>query len=352
MRMAMLQPTFELNAGSLRSTTGNPVAGPRSFRVERDMDVAADCLQMELMERSGLGLDDSVTLDLGHDGSNERVFTGRVVRLRPALSGVTVLALGTMNGLLNHFTALTFEKQTAGSIVRHFLSEVGLTAGTVDDGPDLPRFTVDRFQSAYAHAKGLADRLGYEFYADREGEIMFHALGDAANLDAAGGLGGAAAGAVAGLLGGGEGYGFGRHLIAANAVKQPPAWTRVEVGGESPTSRHGDATSHWLTINDTDYRGAAGSGDPALLLLDSAARTRDLADRFAAGQLATRQRTSQQVTITVLGRPQLDLGDSITVRDVPDGLVNGDGYVRAVRHRFSIVHGFLTEFRIGMSASR
>jgi hypothetical protein len=117
-------------------------------------------------------------------------------------------------------------------------------------------------------------------------------------------------------------------------------------------SRQGDTTSHWLTINDSDYRGSAGSGTPNLLVLDPAARTRDLADRFAAGHLATQQRTAHQVTITVLGRPQLDLGDSISVGDVPDGLLNGNGYVRAIRHRCSVTHGFLTDFRIGMSASQ
>jgi hypothetical protein len=116
-------------------------------------------------------------------------------------------------------------------------------------------------------------------------------------------------------------------------------------------SRQGDATSHWLTINDRDYLGSAGSGDPKLLFLDPAARTRDLADRFAAGRLAASQRTAHQVSITILGRPQLDLGDSISVGDVPDSLINGDGYLRAIRHRFSAVHGFLTDFSIGMGPS-
>jgi hypothetical protein len=347
--MAMLQPTFALTIGSLSSTPDTPVAGPQSFIVERDMDVAADLLQVRLMERSGVGLNDPVTLDLGHDGENERVFTGAVVQLRPAISGVTVIALGKMNALLGLSIASTFENQTAGGIVRNLMGKAGLTGGTIHDGPELPRFAIDRFQSAYAHIKGLADRLGYEFYANRDGEIMFHALGDAADLDAAGGLGGA----VSGLLGGvSEGYLFGQHLIAAHATSQPPARASVDVGGESPMSRQGDTTSHWLTINDSDYRGSAGSGAPNLLVIDPAARTRDLADRFAAGHLATKQRTAHQVTITVLGRPQLDLGDSISVGDVPDGLLNGNGYVRAIRHRCSVTHGFLTDFRIGVSASQ
>ena len=92
-------------------------------------------------------------------------------------------------------------------------------------------------------------------------------------------------------------------------------------------SGQGDTTEHWLTTNDADYRGSAGDGEPALLVRDPAARTKDLADRFAAGRLAVAARAAREVSITVLGRPQVDLGDTIAVADVPDETVNGSGYV-------------------------
>jgi hypothetical protein len=64
----MLRPTFTLTMGQLTSATTNAVAGPRTLLVERDMDVAADALQVHLMDRAGVGLDDAVELRLGHDG--------------------------------------------------------------------------------------------------------------------------------------------------------------------------------------------------------------------------------------------------------------------------------------------
>ena len=80
----------------------------------------------------------------------------------------------------------------------------------------LPRYVVDRALSAHRHLKDLADRLGYELYADRDGSIMFHPLGPAANLDALGGALGAVAGAAGALLGsGGESYAFGQQLLGA-----------------------------------------------------------------------------------------------------------------------------------------
>jgi len=334
-----LRPTFALTIGSLSSGTDKPVAGPGSLVVERDMDVPADALRLRLRERAGIAVGDEVSLALGHDGEEETVFTGAVETVRPAISDVVVRALGRTHDLLKLRTSATYVNQSAGSIARDLIGEAGLSAGTVDEGPMLPRYVVDRALSAYRHLKDLADRLGYELYADRDGNIMFHPLGPAANLDA---LGGALLGA------GGESYAFGQQLLGAATGRRDVAWSTVEVGGESPMSGQGDTTEHWLTTNDADYRGSAGDGEPALLVRDPAARTKDLADRFAAGRLAVAARTAREVSITVLGRPQVDIGDTIAVAGVPDETVNGSGYVRALRHRFGEAAGFLTEMRISV----
>lgn len=348
----MLKPTFSLVIGNLTSTTDNAVAGPQRFAVTRDMDVAADALQVSLMERAGVDLEDEVELQLGYDGDQATVFVGTVVELRPLLSGVQVTALGKMRQMLRLHVASWYDDQSAGSIARDLIDQAGLTAGTVDDGPTLPRFAVDRRVSGFAHLKQLADRLGFEMYAKRDGAIFFHGLGDAAGLDAAGGLLGAASGTVAKLLGGGsEAYQAGQHLLQGGARRHAPAWGTVVVGGESPMSGQGDSTAHWLTANDADYRGVSTAGEPTLLLIDPAARTKDIADRFASGWLSTAQRTAHQVTITVLGRPQVDLGDTIEVGAAQDALINGSGYLRALRHRFDGTMGFVTDLRISLSAA-
>ena len=118
-------------------------------------------------------------------------------------------------------------------------------------------------------------------------------------------------------------------------------------------SGQGDGTAHWLTTDDSDYQGEA-SGDTdtrALLLIDPAARTKDIADRFAAGMLATGQRRAHQVTIRVLGRPQVDLGDTIQVGAAPEELINASGYVRALHHCLDAEHGFVTDVRIVVGAA-
>ncbi len=348
----MLKPTFSLTIGGLNSSDDNPVAGPVRFTVERDMDVPADSLHIQLADRANLSLGEAVTLDLGHDGENERVFTGTVAKIRPTIDDVEVVGLSHMNALLNFRTVATFESQSAGSIAQDLIGQAGLDPETVDDGPTLPFFAVDKRVSAYVHLKGLADRLGYELYTNRDGGVMFHALGDAAGLDAAGGgLAGAVASGASQLLGGGGGerHLYGQHVLRAKTRRRPPAWGSVTVGGESPMSGQGDSTAHWLTVNDTDYRGATGADEPNWLVLDPVARTKDLADRFAAGHLAVAERTAYELEMETLGRPQLDLGDSLAVGEMPDAWLNGQGYVRSIRHRFGVETGFVTAFRITVS---
>jgi hypothetical protein len=346
----MLKPTFLLTAGNLSSTTDNAVAGPQRFAVARDMDVAADSLQILLMSRAGIGLDDEVELELGHDGQNETVFVGNIVALQPALAGAQVTALGKMHQLLKLRTSTWYENQSVGSIAHDLIEQAGLEAGTVDEGPTLPRFAVDQRQNGFSHLKQLANRLGFELYSQRDGAISFHGLGDASGLDAAGGLLGEAASAASSFLGEqNEGYQFGQHLLQGRAQRHPPAWSHVVVGGESPMSGQGDSTAHWLTVNDADYRGESGSNGPTLLLMDPAARTKDIADRFAAGMLATVTRTAHQVTIRVLGRPQVDLGDTVEIGAAPDTLINGNGYIRAIHHHFDVETGFVTDLRISLS---
>jgi hypothetical protein len=217
----------------------------------------------------------------------------------------------------------------------------------------LPQFYVDQRQSAYRFMRDLADRLGYELYTDRDGRVMFRGLGDAERLDSggafgalAGGAAGALVGAAGGLAGGAAGYRYGIELIAGGARRAARAWGRVEVSGESPASQHGGGVSYMLTANSRDFRGEAGSGEPARVVIDPAARTKELADRFAAGYLATARRPSAEMFATVTGRASVELGDAVSLSVAPEDAVKGSGYVRALRHRFGVREGFVTDVRV------
>src|SRR6185503_16140618 len=156
--MAALRPTFSITAGAYRATTDNPVGGPVALTILRDLDTPADGLELMLADRSGIAADDQITVDLGDVASEARVFTGTVVEVRPTLDGCRVRGLGHMSRLLRLHAASHYEGKTAGAIVRDVIAQADLAAATVDDGPSLPTFTIDRRRSAHVHLRGLAER--------------------------------------------------------------------------------------------------------------------------------------------------------------------------------------------------
>ncbi|HEY6890326.1 MAG TPA: hypothetical protein VI300_21155 [Solirubrobacter sp.] len=337
-----MHPSFSLTIGSLETSGDDPRAAPALLEVKRDLDVPADALRVRLGEPADVALDDAVRLSLGYDGDEQAVFTGVVVSLRPGIAGAEVWALGGLHALLDVHAGATYQIQSAGAIARDLFSRAGVTPGTVDTGPLLPSFAVDGRASAHTHLQALAERLGFALYADSGGKGMFHALGGAASLD---GLGAAGALAAGGGVGG-VGFTYGRDVLALSVRDAPAPWAAVKVGGESPMSGQGDHTGSWLTVDDGDYRGSAGSGEPSLLVIDPAARTKDLADRFAAGRLAGAKARAREARLTVGGRPELELGDSITISGHPDPRAGGTGYLRGLRHRFGPDTGFLTDVRV------
>ena len=345
--MAQLRPTYHLSIGQQSITDDNPLMGMSRLVIERHMDTAADGARLWLMERTTVAAGDELTIDLGHDGENERAFTGDVVHVRPKLDGVEVIAVGKMNALLNTYVGNTYEDESAGNIANDLISSAGVDAGTIDSGLTFPRYAIDAHMSAYTHLRQLASKLGFEIYTDREGKINFHGLGAGAGLDS-GGLGGLADAASSLLAGGGVGFAYGQHAIQADAAQRTLSWEGVDVGGESPSSGQGDKKAHWLTVKDSSYRGSAGSGTKRLIK-DPSARTKDMASRLAAGYLVTLQRTANTAQIRILGNAAYDLGDDISLSEMPDTLLDGSGYLRGITHQLEARHGFISDFAIERS---
>jgi len=339
------RPSFSLSAGGLTSDSSTPASGPTRFVVERSLDVPIDALRVSLADGGGVSPGDPVSLDLGDEDGLERVFTGTVAELRPRLGGCELFCAGTMLALVELRVSSFYQSQSAGDVARDLIGQVGLTAGDISDGIDLPRFSVERRLGAHAQLRRLAERLGYSLFSGRDGSIHFKGLGPAANLQS-GGLGAlaSAASAAAGALGlgGGSAQEYGKHLLAASAGLRPAVGLTLLVGGESPMSGQGEDKSFWLTATDSDYEDSTGSG-PDLLVLDPTARTKDMAGRFAAGYFAGLDRRTAAVRLTVLGMPALELGDATGASGAPESGLNASGYIKGLRHRFGPLEGFVTE---------
>jgi hypothetical protein len=351
--MAALKPRFSFTAGSLKSDSDSPVAAPSRFVVERGLDVPLDGLRVLLGDSGGVAAGDAVELDLGDEDGLERVFTGSVAEMRPRLGGCQLVCVGTMLALVELRVSSFYEDKSAGDVVRDLVGQASLDEGQIEDGFTLPRYAVERRLGAHAQLRRLAERLGYSLFSDREGKVHFRGVGAAASLSS-GGIGGAlssAASAVAGALGLGSGaLAYGKHLLAADAALQPSFNRTITVGGESPMSGQGDDKSFWLTAKDSDYEDSSGSGDE-WLITDNAARTKDMAGRFAAGYAAAFRRRTATVRLSVLGMPTLELGDSLSASDTPESGLNAKGTVTSLRHRFGERDGFVTDVTIATEPS-
>jgi hypothetical protein len=348
--MAGLKPRFAFTAGSLTADSDSPVAAPSRFVVERSLDVPIDGLRVLLGDSGKVAPGDAVQLDLGDEDGLERVFTGTVAELRPRLGGCQLVCAGTMLDLVELRVASFYQDKFAGDVVRDLLSRTAIDVGRIEDGVMLSRYAIERRLGAHAQLRRLADRLGFSLFSDREGRVHFKGVGAAASLGSGGGLG-ALAGAASpaagalGLGGGGGGLAFGKHLLAAAAALQPPFARTVTVGGESPMSGQGEDKSYWLTPKDSAYQDSAGSGDE-WLITDSAARTKDMAGRFAAGYAAGFGRRAAAIRLSVLGMPALELGDSLGASGAPEPGLNATGTITSLRHRFGERDGFVTDVTI------
>jgi len=348
-----LRPKFSFTAGSLSANSESPSSGTWRFVVDRSLDTPIDALRVKLADCGGISPGEPVQLDLGDEDGLERVFTGSVAELRPRLHGCELYCLGTMLALVELRVSSFFQNQTAGDVVRDLLGQAGLDEGEVDDGLELPRFSVNRTVGAHAQLRRLAEKLGFSLFADRQGCVHFRGVGPAGNLGSGGAFGsiaGAASAASELLGGGGSGFEYGKHLLAARGGLRPPLQRTVVVGGESPMSGQGDDKTFWLTATDSDFEDSVGDGED-LLIVDPSARSKDMAGRLAAGYAAQLNRSRADVFLRVLGQPALELGEDNSASNTSEDALNRSGYIKALRHRFGPSEGFVTDLVLSTEAA-
>ncbi|MFD2082918.1 Phage protein D [Actinopolymorpha cephalotaxi] len=341
-----MKPTYQLSIGLLRATDAEPVGGPTTLTVDRAVDVPLDIARIRFCTRHDISLGANLTLRLGLGAAPVDTFTGTVAEVRTTLTGTSVLATGTMRNLMELRVAAAYSDVTVGTVARDLATRAGLAPADVHEGPLLPRFAVDVFRSGHEHLADLAHSFGLDLYADRQGRLVLRALpGGTPSLT------GTAGAAAAGLAGPAAAR-YGADILTARGTRRPPSYDVVTVGGESPASTRGATAASWLTTDDqvarADAGSGAGSGSRRGLLLAPLARTRDLAHDIAEGQLRRASRSTNLVEVTVPGRPDLDLGDTLAVAAMPSDAPGGSGQVRALRHHLSADGGFTTTVRLAL----
>jgi phage protein D len=322
----MLTPAYRLTIGrKLVDTTDEPQASALvDLMVALDLDTPADSFTLALGAVGGLepARDDEATIELGYadNGGLTQVMSGSVATVEPNLTTIRVVGYSGADRLLRTFVEKTFERKTAGEIVRELADEAGVDVATAADGINFPVYVVDGRRSAYVHMRDLAGLCGFDLYLNSENELVFEKFINGKLVHV---------------------FEYSKHIIELDVLRAPPAAGRVEAWGESPTSSDGEEAAAWLTRDFTGSRGQAGSG--ALFLLErSSLRTREAARAAAEAALTEIQRRALRGKLLTIGRPEVKLGDAIRLKAMPDESLNGNYQARSVTHRITKSGGFTT----------
>ena len=253
-------------------------------------------------------LDDPLRIELGWSGERSLVFTGAVVGIEPGLRGWQLRALNPLHRLMRTRASTAFENMTAGKIVTTLANQAGVEPGRIEEG-GRTRYWYLNNQQPYQGCLTLARREGFDLYATEEGKLTFtrfarrkgdHVLPhgrDILRLSVS----------------------FGRQIAGATVVP------------ESPASSSGDETAGWL-VKDPSSHAATEGDENVLVVSDPMLRTREAAATAAKAIVAASRAAMLIANVSLVGRPEVRLGQAVELKGVPTEGVDGVYQVAAVRH--------------------
>ena len=321
---AVRKPAFEVSFGS--GSTDDWARSLAEISVEAGLAPAVDAATVVLSARADappVALADTGSVSLGFgDDTTVGVFTGSVRAVTRTVAGRTRVVASNGAAVLASFRLdQGYEQQSAGAIVQDLASRVAVEAGSVDDGPQLPYYVVDSRSSAWDHVARLAELAGFEAWFDADGSLHFGPF---------------QAGSPA------QTFTYGQDVLVLDAVEAPPAAGAVTVVGDGAAGSNGSDAWSWNLKDASQLKGAAGSGDPALLVQLGAVRSADAASAAAAGIAAKAKLGGLTARLVVPGAPKAAVGSTVAVANAPDSTLNGSWLVRATRHRLVKSRGYTT----------
>ena len=294
-----------------------------ALRVQSALDVPVNAARIALAPPDGLNAepDDDVAIELGYDDQLELVFTGKVDQVEARFDELVVYAAGSFRKLLAARFNLLYEKSKAGDVVSDLAGRLDVSTGSVEDGPEYPFLALSGSETAYGGLQRLAERCGFDLYADAEDRLVFARYAAAETVDLQ----------------------FGVNVLSVQVENRNPLVKGAAVYGESPASLgQGSDAASWLTKKEVSGK-AGDSGGLALELFDATARTQDMAAQAAQAVLAAVGK--RRCTLRALGAPAAQLGGAVKVSGMPSDAQNGRFKLIGVEHRLDRRRGFISIMR-------
>ena len=317
-------PAFEVMIGKQKLKNGGSGSLWR-LEILREVNGGADeaFLQLGLTQTLAASPGDTVTVALGYAGSLNRVFTGKVERVSGGLGSLEIHALGSQAPLMRKRGDKAFVSQKVGEVFQSLASDAGAQVGRAEAGVSMSFYLADSAYSHWEHGLRLGLHSGNDLYADVGGKLVFAPIsGDkpAVRLK------------------------FGADLlqVACESGAAPDQSVKLP---ESPASSAGEETAAWIAKDSMPHKGEAGKG-AGTRQYHPFLRTQEHAQASAECLMLRRQRESRNAEVELVGRPDVELGDTLKLEDLPAG-GNGTYVVLALRHALSLYSGFRTYASLG-----
>ena len=312
-----MRPAYEATIGSESFSLENE---PElvSVQVARNMGLPTDSCEVCIIGGKDYFFNkgDNISVHLGYDDIVKPVFSGLVESINYELNKVKVVALGIAVRLLLLRLNRVYLNQTAGKIVTNIAEEANIRVKVASEGINFPSYVIDNTANAYEHILKIAERCNFDAYFTEDEQLMFKEWEESQNH----------------ILR------CGQEVIRITAFDFSPIYTSAQVYGESPSSVKGSDTYHWLTKR--EVKGEAGEGQ-VLSIHDPAIRDKKTAETVARSKME-RLRYTFGLAVETVGKPQIKLGDTITLENVPNSTLTGQLEVRGFEHHLSKDKGFTT----------
>lgn len=300
-----------------------------SVRLTSGAAPGVDIVTIELASSarpSSLAPGDALSVALGYeDEGATRVFSGTIDQIEHQLTGILRLSLvdgGAALARLRH--RQSFERQSAGAIVRELAAAASVPTGTIEEGVELAFFALDDRRSAWSIIAELALRNGFLARVTPAGELDFSPTPTAPTRT----------------------FRYGQDVLALDVARRNAPLGSVVAQGEGAAGSEGQHAWGWLIKDPASVTSRAGSGEPGRFLVDPAIRSAAASRQAAAGYLAAANTAQLTGTLLVPGAPNVHVGSAVEIAAMPEDPLNGIFTITALRHEFDKQRGFRTRLTL------
>ncbi|MCK4790719.1 MAG: hypothetical protein KAV87_43690 [Desulfobacteraceae bacterium] len=264
---------------------------------------------------------DPMSIELSVGDVSNKIMTAKVQKIDSSFGLTTITGRTGMQKLATTRLNQIYENQSLSQIVNDLAGLAGVDTGEIETGNTYPYFVVHESKSLLKHIREQAIREGMDVYFDNENSLIMKKF----NKSSADHI-----------------FRFGKEILDLELFNHQMINEHIFVYGESPSSNQGPDIWHWIAKDISPFQGEAGDSVKLLSIQDSAIRTKDAADTYAASKLGAIMDHSTFGRLKILGNPSIKLADAIEIKDAPKPELNGLFKVTLVRHIVNKQKGYLT----------